>query len=755
MVEKEKNGRNFRYKCSCGHVQDTFVPNPYDKKHIYVLCENCKKYTKIKKFWHRTQKKKVKSKKLVESISREIDLFFEENNISIPKLIPHPSDLADNSNETRNTMSEHNIVELKNNDKELNSNDYQDMNRGNKRSEKKNWDFLNWNYNIKNRPIIKKQHSRSYNDAIKNAAYYLINEILTEDFKKKYKIIDGQAPLVKTLRLDRYDFVRVFQNRGLKYYHIIEEAGFELQDERQKVGLWDDLNWTESGNPRTYIEAIQNAAYYFLINIYTDEFIERNNLTEGIAPTAMIMYEDKDSKSFYNAYRRKGLYHNDIMRKADLELNKDDLKWEFIDWDESGIPRTYSNAIKSAGIYLTHEVLTEQYKRKNKLNFKEAPTIEMLDEDHKDFISAIGYRRLNYNDILRNIGYEVRHDIGKWKFLNWSKSGFPRSYSEAIKNGAKYLASYVMTTALKNKYHIPLGKAPDLSILERGNNDFVITCQKRNLHFRDIFKTAGYKPIPRNNLNYFYPHPKVERLGLSTQFPNLIRHLRKVVIDKGFPDYILENLHKYPRISSFKGKLAWIRPIERKTEFVEQLIRRNRIKFVSLSNRRNAYNNQLLKLVSNLIKLSQDKHYDNKDFYSSHGSAGHEYVLPFILEHISYSSGIEIPVWICKNTYLTGHIDLIVILHDIIIVADYKPDENPFPQTHQTVNSFLNSIPQVASYGLILKELFNIKKLLCVTFNKSGSWIYEPEILLEEIDYFIVQNKIKDIEDRPWKDFFN
>ena len=628
-------------------------------------------------------------------------------------------------------------------------------NRRIKGTKKNNWDLFNWNYNIKNRPIIKKQHHRFYNDAVKNAANYLINEILTEDFKKKYKIPDGQAPLVKTLKIDHYDFVKAFQNRGLKYYHIIEEAGLKLQDERQKVGLWDDLNWSKSGNPRTYIKAINNAALYFLINIYTDDFIERNNLTDGIAPTAIIMYEDTDSKSFYNAYRRKGLYHNDIMRKASLELNKDDLKWEFIDWDESGVPRTYDKAIRNAAIHFDKKILTEQYKRKKKLKSDEAPTIEMLEEEHKDFISSIGHRKLNYNDILRNLGYIVRHDIGKWEFLNWNKSGFPRSYSEAVKNGAEYLVSNVMTITFKNKYHLAHGRAPDLSILERDHYDFVIACQKRKLHFRDIFKKAGYKPTPRNNIKYFYPNPKVARLDINKQFPNLIKHLRKVVKEKGFPDYILENLHKYPRISSFKGKLAWIRPIEKKTEFIELLIRKNKIKFVSLSDCRNANNNHLLELVSKLIYLSQDKHYNKRDFYHSHKSAGHEYVLPFILENIPYSSGIEIPVWIYKNTYLTGHIDIILIIGSMVIVADYKPDEHPFPQTSRTVSSFLNSIPQVASYGLIIKDLFCIRKLLCVTFNKTGFWIYKPEILLDEIDKFIIENKTKNIEDRPWKTFFN
>ena len=617
-----------------------------------------------------------------------------------------------------------------------------------------NWDFLNWNNNIKNRLIIKKQHQRSYDDAVKNAANYLINKILTEDFKKKYKILDGQAPLVKTLKIDHYDFVKAFQNRRIKYFHIIKKARLKLKDDRQKVGLWDDLNWSKSGNPRTYIKAIKNATLYFLKNIYTEDFRERNNLTDGIAPTAIIMYKDKESKSFYNAYRRKGLYHNDIMRKAGFELNKDDLKWEFIDWDESGVPRTYEEAIENAAIYFEREILTDQYKSKKKLKSDEAPTIEMLEKEHKDFVSAIGHRKLNYNDILRNLGYNIRHDIGKWELLNWSKIGFPRSYSGAVKNGAKYLVSNVMTTAFNNKYHIPYGKAPDLSILERDHYGFVIACQKRKLHFRDIFKKSGYKPTPRNNIKYFYPNPKVARLSINSQFPNLINYLKKVEKQKGYPDYILENLHKYPRISNFKGKLAWIRPLQRKTEFIEQLIRQNKIKFISLSDCRNTNKNHLLKLVTNLVYLSQDKHYDKRDFYPSHQSVGHEYVLPFILENIPYSSGIEIPVWIYKNTYLTGHIDLILIIGSMVIVADYKPNEHPFPQTSRTVSSFLNSIPQVAAYGLIIKDLYCIRKLLCVTFNKTGSWIYKPEILLDEIDKFIIENKTKNIEDRPWKTFF-
>ncbi len=62
-------------------------------------------------------------------------------------------------------------------------------------------------------------------------------------------------------------------------------------------------------------------------------------------------------------------------------------------------------------------------------------------------------------------------------------------------------------------------------------------------------------------------------------------------------------------------------------------------------------------------------------------------------------------------------------------------------------------ITQVAAYGIMLKELFNILNLLCVTFNKNGAWIYKPREFLIKVNEFLLEHKIKNIEDRPWEDF--
>lgn len=66
----------------------------------------------------------------------------------------------------------------------------------------------------------------------------------------------------------------------------------------------------------------------------------------------------------------------------------------------------------------------------------------------------------------------------------------------------------------------------------------------------------------------------------------------------------------------------------------------------------------------------------------------------------------------------------------------------------------MRSVPQVASYGLLLKRVFEIKDLLCVTFNKKGAWIYEPELCLKSFNSFIKKFKKYKVHDRPWEKYF-
>lgn len=116
---------------------------------------------------------------------------------------------------------------------------------------------------------------------------------------------------------------------------------------------------------------------------------------------------------------------------------------------------------------------------------------------------------------------------------------------------------------------------------------------------------------------------------------------------------------------------------------------------------------------------------------------GHNPILKNILIKDKDSIAIEVPIWMTKNSInVTGHIDLIQIQNNMIKIIDYKPEGN-----------FLVSLPQVAIYGLLIKQILQIKCLKCISFNKYEAWEYNPEILLNDIKDYLISHKIK----RNWE----
>ena len=104
------------------------------------------------------------------------------------------------------------------------------------------------------------------------------------------------------------------------------------------------------------------------------------------------------------------------------------------------------------------------------------------------------------------------------------------------------------------------------------------------------------------------------------------------------------------------------------------------------------------------------------------------------------SIAIEIPIWKeNNNTSLTGHIDLIQIEGNTLKVIDYKPE-----------GKFMISLPQVAMYGLLVKNVLGINNLKCISFNKDEAWEYDPRILLTDIKAFMDSNNLKE---REWERF--
>lgn len=245
-----------------------------------------------------------------------------------------------------------------------------------------------------------------------------------------------------------------------------------------------------------------------------------------------------------------------------------------------------------------------------------------------------------------------------------------------------------------------------------------------------------------------YFGPKIQNLEKLSDYPELVEHLEYVYKLGNFPEEILEGYHEFPRISKFNNQFRFIKNREKRA-FIKKMISKGFIKVIDPSD---CYAD---KSVRYLIEFSKNKYYTPSEIYPSHGSPRHESVLNMILEKDPYSIGMEIPIWIWhEDHFLTGHIDLILYIDGIIYICDYKPEETPNTDTTRLSYSFMRSVPQVASYALVLKYLFGIEGIKCVTFNKKGAWIFEPKLTLNKLNEFIKKYKQYKVEDRPWEKYF-
>jgi len=184
----------------------------------------------------------------------------------------------------------------------------------------------------------------------------------------------------------------------------------------------------------------------------------------------------------------------------------------------------------------------------------------------------------------------------------------------------------------------------------------------------------------------------------------------------------LFNLQGLSRVSQFKMrglKPAFIR------SFSKKLIREGKIRYLGSDSKLPNYTQNVFESFK-INKIGK--------------VPGHEPVLKNILIKDKNSVAIEVPIWKkINNNYITGHIDLIQIEDNIVKVIDYKPEGN-----------FMNSLPQVATYGLLIKSKFELQQIKCLSFNKIEAWEYDPVILLTEVKDYLVSHRINK---RKWEDF--
>jgi len=142
-------------------------------------------------------------------------------------------------------------------------------------------------------------------------------------------------------------------------------------------------------------------------------------------------------------------------------------------------------------------------------------------------------------------------------------------------------------------------------------------------------------------------------------------------------------------------------------------------------------NSKIGSLLWNYV-LEVNKFYKRyfKRFYTKTGNLRHAPLLNYIFINYEKVLAKEVLVWISvvvpksKSSFLTGHIDLLLFDGNTLYVADYKPES-------EKERGFIVSIPQVASYGLILNSLISNLSIKCISFNENYAWEYNPSILLD------------------------
>ncbi len=216
-------------------------------------------------------------------------------------------------------------------------------------------------------------------------------------------------------------------------------------------------------------------------------------------------------------------------------------------------------------------------------------------------------------------------------------------------------------------------------------------------------------------------HVKLKEISKNPDIIKLWNFFER--IGKGDIPNQLFNDYNLPRISQFK--LSGISP-KLLGSFKTKLIRQGKIKRLDETSK-------YAKMVQSVFRNFRQNGLKEKP--------NHEAVLKNILIKDEESLAIEIPVWKRgQKGSLTGHIDLIQANENLIKVIDYKPE-----------GRFLWSLPQVATYGNLIKKLLKIKKLRCISFSLREVWEYNPEILLLDIKDFLINHGYGD---RKWEKYF-
>ncbi len=154
---------------------------------------------------------------------------------------------------------------------------------------------------------------------------------------------------------------------------------------------------------------------------------------------------------------------------------------------------------------------------------------------------------------------------------------------------------------------------------------------------------------------------RIQDLDIKTKLSNYLR----MIIKGNYPKYLFDDSN------TPSGSILYLKGnVQEKLNM--DIIKSRLLKKLQIEKKLMKHNSGLFLQFSEITKNMYQEYSTKFGTIPNHD--------PILSSLVKYENiiGIEVPVWkkLSNGTYFTGHIDLLAISNDILIIADYKPTEN-------------------------------------------------------------------------------
>ncbi|MHA2039166.1 MAG: hypothetical protein ACW98X_22295 [Promethearchaeota archaeon] len=322
---------------------------------------------------------------------------------------------------------------------------------------------------------------------IKDASLYLKNVIMT-DLIEKNLTIEGYIPAKRVLiRSGHYSFMSVIKRNNLNYEDILKCA--DLKKKKKRKGKWAFLIYNhETGEALPEEEALQLVIEFFK-NTLIPDLVRKKKIKKGETPKLREI-DDSEYAGFKDLLKtgNLNLTYNKFLDKTGFEVNVDRNRWNFLIKDEKGNKLTSKLRTKVAANYLK-EIIVPDLVKMGVIVLGETPFYDHLGENgYGGFLNHI-----NYNDTLKEAGFDLNLNRGNWNFLDKDANGKIFSRDDQIDKATCYFLENVIPDLIK-RGKIEEDQTPTREIIRTTRHKgFLDAVTDRRLTFNEILERAGFK----------------------------------------------------------------------------------------------------------------------------------------------------------------------------------------------------------------------------------------------------------------------